>query len=165
MEWWQIILLIVGSIVVGILVAILVIYLIELFAGRRDFLIYLNQRFAKKREVTPDAEGQPISLASDLVAEVTNNHGIATGPRTDKLLPFQTQVWDARQYEVNKLPEYVRQDLEQAYVDMRLANSIVWLSNEFSRTTPNLSENYTRLCNSIAERLDRVKPLIEQSVK
>ncbi len=103
------------------------------------------------------------SIAPDLVAEAENNHRIATEPWSDKLLPFQTRVWDARQDEVYKLPGNLREDLTQAYVDMRLANSIVWLSTELGRRSHNLDENYMKLCATIAVRLDRVKPLLKWS--
>ncbi len=100
--------------------------------------------------------------AAALLAEVKNNCRTATEPLTDKLLPFQTDIWDAHQYETNKLPAKLRENLEQVYTDIRLANSIVWVSTEFNRRSRSLDEHYQRLCTSIAERLDRIRPLIEQ---
>ncbi len=106
---------------------------------------------------------EPLILtATGLLEEVKNNHRIATEPLADKLLPFLTDAWGARQYEVNKLPANLRDELEQVYTDIRLANSIVWVSTEFNRRTPSLDENYRRLCTSIVERLNKIKPLIEQ---
>ena len=118
---------------------------------------------AKRAKETAVVEGLLESIAPDLVAEAENNHRIATEPWSDKLLPFQTRVWDARQDEVYKLPGNLREDLTQAYVDMRLANSIVWLSTELGRRSHNLDENYMKLCATIAVRLDRVKPLLKWS--
>ena len=100
--------------------------------------------------------------AASLFAEVENNHRIATEPLTDKLLPFQSDAWGAHQYEVNKLPTNLRDDLEQVYTDISMANSIVWVSTEFNRRTQSLDMHYRQLCTSIAERLDRIKPLIER---
>ena len=100
--------------------------------------------------------------AASLLAEVENNHRIATEPLTDKLLPFQSDAWGAHQYEVNKLPTNLRDDLEQVYTDISMANSIVWVSTEFNRRTQSLDTHYRQLCTSIAERLDRIKPLIER---
>jgi len=54
------------------------------------------------------------------------------------------------------------EDLEQVYTDIRLANSLAWLSSEFSRRTPSLNENYMRLRTNIVERLERVKQQMEQ---
>ena len=81
---------------------------------------------------------------------------------TDKLLPFRTDVWDAHQYEANELPAKLRDNLEQVYTDIRLANSVVWVSTEFGRRTGSMDEYYRYLCTSIVEKLDRLGPLIEQ---
>ena len=120
-----------------------------------------RSREAEEAERAKEAEVEE-STATGLLEEVKNNHKIASEPLVDKLLPFQTDAWDARQYELDKLPKNLRDELEQAYTDIRLANSIVWVSTEFNRRTPSLDENYRRLCASIVERLDKVKPLIEQ---
>ena len=101
-------------------------------------------------------------IVPELVAEVENNHRIATKPWTGELLPFQTGVWDTSPDKVHILPANLREALTETYTDMRLANSIVWLSTELGRRTHNLDENYMKLRTNIAERLDRIKPLLEQ---
>ena len=151
LEWWQIILILFVSIAVGILGGI--------------FLSYLTRRSIKKPEAAPVVKAPFASKVTDLLAEIRNNRKIATEPQSNELLPFQTQIWDTCRYEISKLLVNHHKDLEQAYIDMRLANSIVWLSKEFSHRTPNLDENYTKLCTSIAGRLDRVRPLIEKLLK
>ncbi len=103
------------------------------------------------------------STAPDLVAEVENNHRIATQPWTGKLLPFDTGVWDTNRDGVPTLPANLGEDLTQAYVDMRLANSIVWLATELGRRSQNLDDNYTKLCTNIGTRLDKILPLLKQS--
>ena len=50
----------------------------------------------------------------------------------------------------------------QVYLDIRLANSIVRLSTEFGRRSSNLNESYMKVCATIAERIDRLKPLIKR---
>lgn len=115
-----------------------------------------------KRAKEAVVEEQLTSAATGLLEEVENNHRIATEPLADRLIPFQTDAWDARKYEMDKLPANLRDELEQVYTDIRLANSIVWVSTEFNRRTPSLDENYRRLCTSIAERLNKIKPLIKQ---
>ncbi len=115
-------------------------------------------KVAKEAEV----EEQLKFTAADLLAEVKNNHRLATAPLTDKLLPFQTDAWAAHQYEIEKLPAKLRDNLKEVYTDIRLANSIVWVSAEFNRRTASLDEHYGQLCTSIAKRLDKIEPLIER---
>ena len=106
-------------------------------------------------------EETPNIAVSSLLAEVKHNYEIANQPLGDKLSPFETSIWDKHFYEIEKLPQNIREDLEQAYIDIRLVNSLVWLSNEFGRRTPELERNYTRLCNNIIGRLDRIVQSLE----
>ena len=165
MEWWQILLVVLASLGVGMLLGALSSYLIKRFVKKRGKTLvvdYLIKRFVKKREATLVVEEQLEWTAADLVEEVENNRKIATEPWTGKLLSFQTHMWDAFQDKVDKLPTNLREDLVQIYMDIRLANSIVRLSAEFSYRSHNLDENYMKLCTNIAERLDRIKLLIER---
>ena len=126
----------------------------------------LKKPFLKQDEMVTMvavAEEPMLSLAPDLVIEVENNHRIAAEPWADKLLPFQTSVWDANQEDIHTLPADLQEELTQAYVDMRLANSIVWLSAELGRRSPKLDESYTKLCANITTRLDKVVPLLKRS--
>ncbi len=108
--------------------------------------------------------GEELELTvPDLVAEVENNRRIAIEPWTGNLVAFQTGVWEANRDEVHTLPASLREDLNHAYLDMRLANSIVWLSTELGRRSPNLDDNYVKLCTSIAAKLDKVVSLLKQS--
>jgi hypothetical protein len=123
----------------------------------------LKRPFVQKRESTVVVEEQQALTAPDLLAEVENNHRIATEPWAGKLLQFQTEVWDASQDGVANLPTNLREDLTQAYVDMRLANSIVWLSTELGRRSNNLDKSYLKLCTNIATRFDKIMPLLKRS--
>ena len=183
MDWWQIVLIVLTSIVVGLLVGGLLSYLITRLP---------KKLFVKKREAPAVVEEQPKFTAPALVAEVEKNRGAATGPWTDrflplesaapalvaevennrriatepwtgKLLPFQTGVWDTNGDKVHTLPANLRETLTQAYADMRLGNDIVWLSTELGCRSPNLDEKYMKLCTSIASRFDRITPLLKQS--
>jgi len=109
----------------------------------------------------PAAQETPDLAVSSLFVEVKHNYEVATQPPGDKLSPLETSVWDKHFYEIEKLPPNVREDLEQVYIDIRLVNSLVWLSNEFGRRTPELERNYTRLCNNIIGRLDRIVQSLE----
>ncbi len=237
MDWWQIVLIILASIIVGLLVGYLLSYLIvtrlfkKPFGRKREATAVVEDPLKstapdifmgliKKRETTErqakeqvkreaeetkkaretekrerkEAEQQakeqakrgagetrktretekqerkeavvveePLkSVVPELITEIENNHRTATEPWAGKLLPFQTSVWDTNPGELHILPENLREDLTQAYTDMRLANSIVWLSAELGRRSHNLDENYMKLCTNIAERLNKIKLLIER---
>ncbi len=170
MEWWQILLIILVAVVVGIIGGALVNYVIERIVKKsattslvEDLFGKVKGQFVKEREASSAVKQQvKFTAAEDLLGEVKNNHKIATEPVADKLLSFQTQVWDARQYEFDRLPGNLREELTQIYLDIRLANSIVWLSTELGRRSHSLDENYIKLRTTIAERLDRIKPLIER---
>jgi len=109
------------------------------------------------------AEGPLESIMPGIVAEIESNYRIASEPWTGQLLSFQTGVWDVSPNKVNALPADLQEDLTQAYADIRLANSIVWLSTELGRRSSNLDENYTKLCISITTRFERIVPLLKQS--
>ena len=195
MEWWQIVLILVAAVVIGGIVGVLLSYLILRFFRKNEttFLSDLITRFPKKSEAAPaviaetevrteekteaetevkteakaetGAAAKAEFSAPDLLAEVKSNYAIAAEPIGDKLSTFQTDVWDAHHFQIDRLPAEVRDDLEQVYTDIRLANSLAWLSTEFSRRTPSLEENYTKLCSNIVEKLSKVMALLEQPGK
>lgn len=154
MDWWQILLIILVSIVIGLLVGGLLSYLI---------LRLQKKPFFKERETTAVVEEQLESTAPDLLAEVENNCRIATEPWMDELLHFQTHVWDTNQDEVHRLTANLREDLTQAYLDMRQANDIVWLSTELGHRSHTLDEHYMKVRTRIAARLERIMPLLKGS--
>ncbi len=51
-------------------------------------------------------------------------------------------------------------ELTEAYVDMLLANNIVWLAVELGRDSQDLTANYSKLSKKIAERLQRIMPAV-----
>jgi len=118
---------------------------------------------SRRGETTPVVKEPQKPAPPDLFAEVEKNHRIATEPWTGELRPFQTDVWDASQAETHKLTANLQEDLIQAYVDMHLANNIVWLLTELGLRSRNLDKNYMQLCASVAARLDRVTALLTQS--
>ena len=170
MEWWQVLLILIAAVVIGGVIGILISYLILRFVRKREttFLSDLVARFPKKEEPAPMARAETARTettfsAPDLLAEVKHNQTIAAEPIDEKLSTFQTDVWDAHNYQLDKLPVELRDDLEQVYTDIRLANSLAWLSTEFSRRTPSLEENYTKLRRSINEKLDKIVAHLEQA--
>ncbi len=167
MDWWQLVLIFLASIPVGIAIGSLITYLYLRFIEKRQIALLtpLTLLFTKKRETLTVVKEQPVKeqpkfTPPGLLTEVKHNLKIAGEPAEDGLSSFQTDVWDAQRYRVGDLPANLRDDLEQAYVDMHLANNLVWLSTEFGRRTPDLNENYMRLCASIAQRLDKIKQII-----
>ena len=149
MDWWQIVLLILTSIAVGFLAGGLLNLIMRL----------IKKRFATtKDETTVMVEEQLKPTVLDLLVEVENNRRVATEPWSGELLSFQTEVCLTSQDEVHKLPANLRDDLTQAYNDIRLANGVVWLSTELGRRSQNLDEYYIKLCCNIASGLDKAAP-------
>ncbi len=96
------------------------------------------------------------SYPADLVAEIDANRRVAGGAWSGQLQQFQTRAWDNRGDEVHGLPTDLRDQIAEAYSDMSLANSIVWLATEMGRRSESLDDSYLKLRNSIAGRLDQV---------
>lgn len=193
MEWWQILLIGVASLLVGMLLGVLVHLLLKRLARMRETALVVKEPVVKEQlvqepVVKESAVEEPMAKESlvqepvvkepaikwpvtkepakvtlpDLIFEVENNIKTATQPWTGKLLPFQTHTWEVLQDTVDNVPATAQEDLKQIYVDIRLANSIVRLATEFNRRSSSLDDSYKKLCVSIAERLDRIKPLIER---
>ncbi len=156
MSWWQIALIILGSIVVGLAVGYLLNYLIVTITTR------LREKPASKPQTAAVIPETPQNTVPDLFVEIEINRRLASQTWTGNLQLFQTQVWDTKRDEVHLLPTELREELVQAYFDMSLANSIVWLATEMGRRSSSLDESYLKLCTSIADRLNRLKSPLEQ---
>jgi hypothetical protein len=116
----------------------------------------------KVEEETVVAEEPLESVIPNIGKEIENNYKVASQPWSGELFPFQTDVWDKNPTEVHTLPNDIQESLTQAYADVRLANSIVWLSTELGRRSSNLDENYKKLCASVASRFEKIIPLLRQ---
>lgn len=155
MDWWQIVLIILVSIVLGLLAGGLISYLIARLSRKP----LPEMPFLKKRAVTAAVGEQLKQTLPDLLAEIESNRRVATEPWTGNLLPFETQVCATSQDVVHKLPAKLRTALAQAYEDIRLANGIVWLATELGRRSQDLDEYYIKLCDNIAAKLNSISPL------
>jgi len=96
------------------------------------------------------------SSPADLIAEIDANRRVAGGAWNGKLQQFQTRAWDGRGDEVHGMPPDLRDQIAEAYSDMSLANSIVWLATEMGRRSESLDDSYLKLRVSIAVRLDQI---------
>jgi hypothetical protein len=116
----------------------------------------LKEPEAINLQITPAEVRQNESSKSDIVKELETNLAIATTPWSDKLLPFQTSCWDSRPAEDEPLQITYFEDLTQLYIDVGLANNIVWMSTEFGHRSKELDESYMKLCASIAGRIKEI---------
>jgi hypothetical protein len=98
-----------------------------------------------------DISGQALGLN-----EIETNLKIATTPWNGKPAPFQTKIWDTRMGEFDSLVIEHSDDLGQAYIDMAMANQIVWFCTEIGYSSDDLKTSYKKLCIKIAERLTTV---------
>jgi hypothetical protein len=115
----------------------------------------LNPKEDAESAMTPDSPSPSTGL--NLEKELDINLIIASAPWTDKLLPFQTNVWDSKHEEDELLTTTSTQELIQLYVDIGLANNIVWMATEFGHRSKELDESYAKLCKNIAERINYIQ--------
>jgi hypothetical protein len=92
----------------------------------------------------------------ELVKEVEANLIIAATAVKGKLVSFCSDIIDANSNWLNSLSSQIQEDLSEAYTDIRLANTLVWLSNDMGRQSSETENGYLELCNKIAERLESV---------
>jgi len=101
---------------------------------------------------------------SSFFKELDANLKIATAPWKDRPVPFQTTCWDAKLEKVEPGMVSHLQDLIQLYVDISLANNVVWLATEIGHRSKELDESYIKLCSGIAERIRGIVPAITEAV-
>ena len=115
---------------------------------------------AKKPTVAapkPATEKPKVQLPrSDVYKELESNLRIAAAPWSGKVTAFQTVAWDNSQDNIEPELADKRAEIAEVLIDIRLANNIVWISNELGNKSPNLDESYRKLCAKIAERIGKV---------
>ncbi len=116
------------------------------------------EEFVKKRQTAVQPQQAVRPPKSDLVLEVESNLAIASAPWTGKLTSFQTKALDADRNRIESLTQELKNEITEAYTDMRLANTLVWLSMDVGHRSKDLDESYLKLCNKITERLERIVP-------
>jgi hypothetical protein len=156
--WWQVTLIISGSIILGLGIG----YLINIL------IVGISSSYQKTKTKVPHViqnesvskPAKPVKIepsVPDLFTEIEYNRRIANKEWAGDLQAFQTRAWDNRGDEVHSLAAEIRNELSEAYSDMALANSISWLSTEMSRRSPSLDESYSKLRASVANRLNKVR--------
>jgi hypothetical protein len=104
------------------------------------------------------------SLKSEFIKELEANLAVATSPWSDHLQSFQTKCWDEKHGQYEPLLSDHHQELIQLYVDIGLANNIVWLATEIGHRSKELDDSYIKLCSSISESIKRIVPSLNNIV-
>jgi hypothetical protein len=92
----------------------------------------------------------------DFLVEIENNLTTAKASRKGHFVEFQTKMIDTENGRIESLDPDIRKVIKAAYVDMRLANTLVRLSGHTEGGARNFDNSYFGLCRSIAERLEQV---------
>jgi len=116
-----------------------------------------------REEVIAPVEKHSSAAKSDFMQELEYNLDIAAKQRLDKLTSFQTKCWDTSHGEYEPLLTDHHQELIQLYVDIGLANNIVWLATEIGHRSSELDDSYLKLCNGIAESIRRIAPSLDNN--
>lgn len=153
MNWWQGVLFIAGCVAAGLLLGIPL--------GR--FILKIRYQHRPVYDSPPAAPPQQAWSNLDILAEAEDNLAIATRRWAGQLVAFQTEAWDRATNRVYSLPDTIRENLTQAYVDIRLANNIVWLSTDLDRRSTDLDGSYLQLCGKIAARLKEAVTAAKQA--
>ena len=119
----------------------------------------INEPVLINRQIS-QTEGRQNELSkSDIMKELETNLVIATTPWCNKVLPFQTSSWDSGHGEGEVLLASHIHKIIQLYIDIGLANNIVWMATEIGHRSEELDESYIRLCTNIAERAKKILSL------
>jgi hypothetical protein len=112
--------------------------------------------FVKKRQSFTPAPEPVKPQKSEFFLEIESNLAICTAPWTGKLTSFQTRELDSNRSRIDGLTQNLKDEIIEAYTDMRLANTLVWLSMDVGHRSKDLDDSYLKLCNKIAERLQKI---------
>ena len=107
-------------------------------------------------EIIPIRENKKETTRSVFIIELETNLAIATTRWADKPILFQTEYWDDKQEKIEPVIESHLQELIQLYVDIDLANNVVWLATEMNHISKELDESYIKLCAGISERIQKI---------
>jgi hypothetical protein len=115
-----------------------------------------SPEFAKPLSEIPAIDELLGNAAPGLLNEFEHNYKIARDFSGDNLVPLLTHVWDTNQSALNTLPDKLKNELEQIYSTIKMANQLVWFANEFQRHSPGLHEQYMNLLSIVTQKLDKL---------
>jgi hypothetical protein len=138
-----------------------------------------KRQTAERKKVSSQPEGDRVKVYLDARAnaeppkapvspafkELQNNLSIAKRPLTNHLVSFEMTIWNTRRSEFNAVSETLMKELTEAYVDMNLANNVVWLVMELGRDSQDLKDSYSNLRSKVMERLQRILPDVRSTFK
>lgn len=138
-----------------------------------------KRQVAERKKVSSPPEGDRVKVyldaranaeppkapASPAFKELQNNLSIAKRPLTNHLVNFEMTIWNTRRSEFNSVNQTLMKELTEAYVDMNLANNVVWLVMELGRDSQDLKDSYSNLRTKVMERLQRILPEVRASFK
>jgi hypothetical protein len=107
-------------------------------------------------EIIPIRKNKKETTRSAFIIELETNLAIATTSWADKPMLFQTEYWDKKQGKIEPVIESHLQELIQLYVDIDLANNVVWMATEMNHRSKELDESYIKVCAGIAERIQNI---------
>jgi hypothetical protein len=115
-----------------------------------------------------DSSSPPLTQTLDphksaLLKEIEANFLIASSAKEGNMTSFRTEILDADRSKLVLLLPEVQEGLIEAYTDMRLANTLVWLSKDVGRKNNEMDMGYVKLCIKVAERLEKIMPSIRNS--
>jgi hypothetical protein len=122
-----------------------------------------------EKEIPESAESKTVEPPADwddkaLVAELKYNLEIASRPAGEKLLKFQTEVWNVSQAGLDSTKPPFLNELSETYVDILLANNLVWLVADLGRDSPYFRTGYAEIKNRIVSRIKQVLPKVKKPV-
>ena len=179
LAWWQISLILIATIVIGILISVCVCYLIVRFVFRRRlsffkfFCIFFNKKreeyssgsltgqFTSTYSAQPEVHEPASFPMSELFSEIEHNLRIVTESSGDNQLPLKSDVWDALRHSAQELPANLREELEHLYSEIHLLNQIVKVSTDLGFRSSFLEERYGKRANSITGKLKKIKQSVE----
>jgi hypothetical protein len=91
-----------------------------------------------------------------IFGELRENLKIAAAPQIQNPKPFYTDALKTCFASQDTSLSDMIVDLKEAYTDIILANSIVWLVTEMGTSNKTVEDTYMKLCGNIAERLTGV---------
>ena len=113
------------------------------------------------RQTPHTGVGQNDLRKSDFIKELETNLAIANTPWSGKVTSFQSKSWDAWHGEGDKSLTPHIQEIIQLYVDISLANNIVWMATVLDHRSNELDKSYIKLCANIAARTKSIISILK----